>query len=250
MHQAILTVAKKYSVEEAVARILERKLGRGKRRSYMILTNALEIGRLLLEIKELLPHGGLGPLVRQEFWFSARAGQLWMNAVPLADKNPDLIAEFQPAALYLLAAPGTPDAVRNRVLTAMREGQPCPSAKLLKNEIDEAKVEAKAAEAAVEVGVTPTVTDDFVDFNFDIDCDNYVSLKAAESRNRVSQLASLLITNLAREQLGQTARLLRSVDLLDLQRVVSRVQFKSLESMQLNSSELEIRLRVSDGALG
>ena len=103
---------------------------------------------------------------------------------------------------------------------------------MLKNEIDEAKAEAKATAEVVEVGLPPTATDDCVDFNFDIDFDNHVSLKTAELSNTASQLASMLITNLARGQLGQTARLLRSVHLFD--------QFKSLESMQWNSSESEM----------
>ena len=111
---------------------------------------------------------------------------------------------------------------------------------MLKNEIDEAKAEAKATAEVVEVGLPTTATDDCVDFNFDIDFDNHVSLKTAELSNTASQLASMLITNLARGQLGQTARLLRSVNLFDLKRVASRVQFKSLESMQWNSSESEM----------
>lgn len=87
----------------------------------------VEIGRLLSECKGRLPHGEWGQWLKSEFGWSERTALRFMQCHKLAksDKLSDLKnLSIDASALYLLAAPKTPQAVRDDVVSRARAGEP------------------------------------------------------------------------------------------------------------------------------
>lgn len=81
----------------------------------------IEIGAKLIEVKERLPHGAFGQWLESEFgWSWDTAG----NFMRVAGKfrNFRNIDGFAPSALYLLAAPSTPETAVEEAVTAAANG--------------------------------------------------------------------------------------------------------------------------------
>jgi hypothetical protein len=86
----------------------------------------IEIGRELRAVKRLLKRGqflewtaacGLAP----------RHAQLMMMAAKWAEGKEEIVSNLDPTAIYLLAAPSTPEAVRQEVLFSLEAGdRPAP----------------------------------------------------------------------------------------------------------------------------
>jgi hypothetical protein len=215
----------KYGVTSDVAKILDKKIIKIQRRSSLLVTSVIEIGRELLFVKKHLPHGMFRPFVINEFPFSFRKAELWMNCVALADQNPDIVRNFQPTVLYKLAAPGTPNSVRESVFAAMRDGQPCPSVDAIKREIEEARA-SKLTVQVIDLSKADTDADEFVG-------------EDDEMSGAASELLAIFLGNLPTERLGTTARLLRHIDGWDLRKMASKIGFQALRVSHLNSLEEE-----------
>ena len=233
--------AAKYKVGSTVAKLIDKKKLKIQRRGKLLVTTVHEIGLELLAIKRLLPHGAFEPFVIDEFPFSVRKAQMCMNCVAIAGQNPDIISRFLPTALYKLAAPGTPDTVRELFLTRMRQGQPCPSLNMIEREIEKARkceIEmVRESKLPVQVINRPwTVVEFFVEFDFD------VLIPPA------SELLAIFIANIPQAELGRTARLLRGLDSFDLMKMASKLAFKALRSHQLNNSDDCLEARWADSA--
>jgi len=83
--------------------------------------SALTIGKRLLAIKDVLPHGQFEDWVTTEFTFSIRTAQNFMNVFERFGNHPKAIDLFSPSGLYLLAAPSTPpEAVKAAVKEAKK----------------------------------------------------------------------------------------------------------------------------------
>jgi hypothetical protein len=88
--------------------------------------NTVEIGKTLLAVKALLPHGQFEDWWQQEFGLSERMVQslLTIARVYGDPANPRRVAGLSDGALYLLAAPSTPESARAEVEAMVIEGQP------------------------------------------------------------------------------------------------------------------------------
>ena len=85
----------------------------------------LEIGRRLSEVKELLPHGQFTDWVKEEFDLSGRTAQNLMNVAQRFLDKSETVSLLSTSALYLLAAPSTPDAAIDAVVEyAQANGAP------------------------------------------------------------------------------------------------------------------------------
>src|SRR5262249_25300922 len=82
----------------------------------------VEIGRHLLKAKKHLAHGLFGRWLQAEFRWTARQAERFMNVAECFGKN-DKLSVFSPSALYLLAAPSTPEAARQEALDAAAAGE-------------------------------------------------------------------------------------------------------------------------------
>jgi hypothetical protein len=83
----------------------------------------VDIGLELIGVKEDLPHGAFGPWLRAEFEWDIRQAQRFM-AVAERFGECDNLSLMAPSALYLLAAPSTPEAARAEALALAESGEP------------------------------------------------------------------------------------------------------------------------------
>jgi hypothetical protein len=89
-----------------------------------IVADAIEIGRRLADCKALLGHGNWLPWLDREFQWSESTALNFMRLHELSLKSVNVADLGLPAsALYLLAAPSTPEAVRDDVLARAGAGE-------------------------------------------------------------------------------------------------------------------------------
>lgn len=74
-----------------------------------------EIGRDLIRVKELLGHGNFLPWIKDEFGMSTDSAQNFMRVAEQFGKNGS-IPLLPPTVLYALAAPSTPDEVKDEII--------------------------------------------------------------------------------------------------------------------------------------
>lgn len=83
----------------------------------------VEIGRELIAVKDRVGHGNFLPWIDREFGMSDQSAANFMNvARRYGDQIPNGL-EFQPAVLYALAAPSTPEEVRTEVAERAAAGE-------------------------------------------------------------------------------------------------------------------------------
>jgi hypothetical protein len=111
----------------ALAEEVESAANRVRIRLENMTANIVEIGRELQAVKRRLEHGQFLNWVEAACKLSARAAQLKMRAAEWAEGKHEIVSLLEPTAIYALAAPSTPETVRQEVLTRLEEGQrPAP----------------------------------------------------------------------------------------------------------------------------
>src|SRR5262249_751528 len=88
---------------------------------------AIEIGRRLSVVKEKIDHGHWLRWLKREFGWSDRSARNFINVYKMT-RSPNKLEiisnlSISPTALYLLAAPRTPDKVRDEVLARAEAGE-------------------------------------------------------------------------------------------------------------------------------
>ena len=105
------------------------------------VATVIENGRDLLEVKKALGHGLFTQWLAQTFPFTARTAQRWMNAAEQYGAKSDLGSLLNSKVLQLLAAPSTPEDVREEIEARATAGE-----KITVAEVERLKREARAAE--------------------------------------------------------------------------------------------------------
>lgn len=82
----------------------------------------IDIGAMLIEVKERLPHGMFGGWLDSEFGWTQMTAINFMR-VSAKFKNFLNLDEIAPSALYLLAAPSTPDEAREEAIARAAQGE-------------------------------------------------------------------------------------------------------------------------------
>lgn len=82
----------------------------------------LEIGRDLMRVKGQLGHGNFGAWLALEFGGVARTAQNYMLAAERFGDKSEIISQLSPSTIYRLAAPSTPDPVRQEVVARLEAG--------------------------------------------------------------------------------------------------------------------------------
>lgn len=86
-------------------------------------TDITEIGGKLIQVKERIGHGLFGVWLEQEFGWTDRTAQRFMNVAERFGKSDNLSdLTIAPSALYLLAAPSTPEAAVEEALSQAEGG--------------------------------------------------------------------------------------------------------------------------------
>jgi hypothetical protein len=107
-----------------------------------VAEDIIAVGELLIEANDHLPHGAFGPLLKAEFDWSDQTALNFMNVARQARENPKLLEyadRFPTTALYLLAAPTTPDAAPEEALSRAEAGERLTNGQV-RTLIDEARM--------------------------------------------------------------------------------------------------------------
>jgi hypothetical protein len=109
------------------ARTLARHATEIRRLGKQVVSDVIEIGRLLVESKELVGHGDWLPWLSREFQWSDTTAERFMRVHSLSLKNGNLPnLDIPLSGLYLLAAPSTPEEAKREVLSRAEAGEPMP----------------------------------------------------------------------------------------------------------------------------
>jgi hypothetical protein len=112
------------SLDRETADFLQQQTGEIRALMRRSAQDIFEIGQKLIELKQRLGHGQFGQWLEAEFDWTERLAQQFMNVA--RQFKPENFADLQiaPSALYLLAAPSTPEGVREEALARARDGEP------------------------------------------------------------------------------------------------------------------------------
>ncbi len=123
-------------VEAATARIKDRMV--------RTVTDIIETGRDLLEVKSKLEHGQFESWLNTAFNMTTRTAQKYMRAAEwMADKS-ELGSHLSPNTIYLLSAPSTPESVQQQVLGDLEAGKPI-NHREVREVVQEAKYQEREA---------------------------------------------------------------------------------------------------------
>src|SRR5262245_30919872 len=90
--------------------------------------NVIEIGRRLTDAKQIIGHGGWLPWLDREFKWSDRTALNFIRVYEMAAKSETVSDLKLPMrALYLLAAPSTPEPARAEVIERTEAGEELPA---------------------------------------------------------------------------------------------------------------------------
>ncbi|MGG3810932.1 DUF3102 domain-containing protein [Methylorubrum rhodesianum] len=100
----------------------------------------VEIGRDLIRVKDLLGHGNFLPWIKDEFGMSKESALNFMRVAEQFGENVT-VTNLPPTVLYALAAPSTPDEVKDEIIDRAKAGAKVTSADVLdlKRQVKEAK---------------------------------------------------------------------------------------------------------------
>jgi hypothetical protein len=107
------------------ARTLARHATEIRRLGKQVVSDVIEIGRLLVESKELVGRGDWLPWLSREFQWSDTTAERFMRVHKLSLKNGNLPnLDIPLSGLYLLAAPSTPEIAKQEAVSRAEAGEP------------------------------------------------------------------------------------------------------------------------------
>lgn len=109
----------------------------------------IETGRDLLAAKAMLEHGMFGQWISAEFGWTDRTARNFMSAAQLADSKSEIISVLPAAAIYKLAAPSTPEEVKDRIISRLEAGERL-SAREVSDTVAEARRQVSREKAATK----------------------------------------------------------------------------------------------------
>lgn len=139
-----------YSLLSSETRIIvQQRTSEIKSIEKRIVSDAIEIGQKLLEVKVLLGHGHFCEWLSREFRWSERTAQ---NYMMVADKSATVadLESVSLGALYMLVADSTPEEVRQELIDRASSGE-----KITRETVKSAVLTAKLQAGDVEVVSAP-----------------------------------------------------------------------------------------------
>lgn len=112
--------------------VVQQRTNEIKERMRRTAQDIIEIGQKLIDVKERLGHGFFGLWLRLEFEWADRTARQFMRVAEAFKSENFSDLDFAPSALYLLAAPSTPDEVRREALERAYQGESITHAKVKK----------------------------------------------------------------------------------------------------------------------
>lgn len=103
--------------------VVQQRTGEIKALMKRTAQDIIEIGEKLIEVKERLPHGAFGGWLEAEFEWSEPTAQRFMRVADRFKSVNLTDLTIAPSALYLLAAPSTPDEARQEAISRSEAGE-------------------------------------------------------------------------------------------------------------------------------
>lgn len=101
---------------------VQQRTGQIKAIARRAAQDMIDIGHALIDVKECLGHGRFGHWLKWEFEWTERTAENFMNvARRFADKS-EIISDFSPTVLGLLAAPSTPESAIEEAVSVVQSG--------------------------------------------------------------------------------------------------------------------------------
>lgn len=94
--------------------------------------DTVKIGKILIEVKEILGHGNFGIWLKYEFGWGEWTAQKFMQVARRFESVKFTDLQIAPSALYVLASPSTSEKARNEALNRAKEGEKITHAKAKK----------------------------------------------------------------------------------------------------------------------
>lgn len=91
----------------------------------------VEIGRDLIRVKDLLGHGKFLPWIKDEFGMSRQTADNFVHVAETFGAKLPIVSNLPPTVLYALAAPSTPDEVKEEIIDRAKAGGKVTSADVL-----------------------------------------------------------------------------------------------------------------------
>ena len=141
------------SVTEAAE--LQAVTARIKDRLVRQVSDIIETGRDLLDVKSKLQHGQFESWLNLSFNMTMRTSQKYMRAAEwIADKS-ELNSHLTPNTIYLLSAPSTPEGVHEQVVERIEKGLPADP-EYVRHVVLDAKIREREAKKSKEKRETRT----------------------------------------------------------------------------------------------
>ncbi len=143
--QAEITIPFTYSdLPASVAAELDVVTTRIKDRLTRQVSDIIETGRDLLDVKSKLDHGQFESWLSNEFNMTDRTARRFMQAATWAEGKTDTVSVLMPTAVYLLSAKSTPDVVQEQVVERIEKGLPAEP-EMIRHLIKDAKYREREA---------------------------------------------------------------------------------------------------------
>ncbi len=139
-----------------VAAELQAVTSRIKDRLIRQVTDIIETGRDLIEVKSKLDHGQFQSWLNLSFNMTVRTAQKYMQAAEWMTYKSELSSHLTPNTIYLLSAPTTPEAAQRQVLGGLEAGkvvnhrEVCETVREVKHQEREAKKKQRLTRAERE----------------------------------------------------------------------------------------------------
>lgn len=106
-----------------------------------VVTDIAEIGSTLIRVKDALGHGHFLTWIKAEFDWTERTAQNYMSVAERFGSNAKCLSHLPLATVYKLAAPTTPDELRDEIVAKLEQGETVEPAEIA-SEIAAARREA------------------------------------------------------------------------------------------------------------
>ena len=113
------------SLDSETSQFVQEQTGEIRVLMKRTVESIVEIGKKLIEVKKRLKHGRFGIWLLTEFYWDERTARRFMSVAESLGHKSDILskANFAPSALYLLAAPSTPETARAEALARAEAGE-------------------------------------------------------------------------------------------------------------------------------
>jgi hypothetical protein len=111
------------TLDASTSQFVQQQTGEIRGLMKRTVESIFEIGQRLIVVKERLGHGRFGSWLETEFDWDERTARRFMSVAENLKTKSDTVSEINlaPSALYILAAPSTPEAARDEHLLVLKQ---------------------------------------------------------------------------------------------------------------------------------